>query len=380
MPKRVLQVAARTFTLANFALPLMERLRENGFEAEAFGPRDGFEERLQTKGFEVHPWTMGHTFSPLGLLGARRELRRFLQAHRYDIVHVHCSFGGIIGNPVACRETGALLYTQHGFYVHEGPDPVRRWAWLRIERIGLRDPHRVICISQAERELALTLGVGGEAKFVAVPGAGVRTESFRLAESERQSKRHAVRTSLSVGEGETVLLTLSRLTWDKGYRDLIGMARRLKAQGLRFRLLAAGSGKDEIAIRRAVREADVEEVVSLLGWRDDVIDLYCAADVFVFASYREGLPIAPLEAMASGLPVVASDLPGCREEIEHERSGLLYPVRNVAALTEAVMRVVGDQRLAANLGGEARERARQFDLERVLDLQLQLYHEVAERL
>jgi glycosyltransferase involved in cell wall biosynthesis len=139
------------------------------------------------------------------------------------------------------------------------------------------------------------------------------------------------------------------------------------------RFLAAGSGKDERGIRRAIDRAGLADTFTLLGWRDDVADLYCAADLFVFASHREGLPVAPIEAMASGLPVIASDLPGCCEEIEHEQSGLLYPVGDAEALTDAIRRLLSSPDLAARLAERARTRAAAFSLDEALDRQMALY-------
>jgi glycosyltransferase involved in cell wall biosynthesis len=375
---RVLQVAAKASTLAGFVLPLMERARRDGFEVEALAGLDGFEERVKAGGFVCHPWRMGHTFDPLALWGARRDLRRFLGDHSYDIVHTHCSFAGIVGNPVAFPMVPTLIYTQHGFYVHEGLGPVRRQAWLTVERIGLRHAHRLVCVSQAERALAQQLLGWGDERFLTIPGVGVRTDQFRLPAEEREGRRAAARAALGLPPEHRVLLTVSRLTWDKGYLDMIEAARVLKDEGLDFVLLAAGSGRDDAAIRAAARDAGVDDVVRFLGWRDDVADLLYAADIFVFASHREGLPISPIEAMASGLPVVASDISGCREEIEHERSGLLYPVGDAAALAEALKRVLTDPDLAARMGRQAAERAKAFDLERVLDLQMQLYKSVSK--
>ena len=377
---RVLQVAAKAFSLVNFVLPLMKRLREVGFEVEALTGSDGFEERIKAEGFRVHAWHMDHTFNPLILWGARRELAEFLAQHEYDIVHTHCSFAGIIGNPVAYSRTKTLIYTQHGFFVHEGLGRVQRRVWLEIEKVGLRWAHKVICVSQAERDLALTLGVGEPEKFFYVPGAGVRTEQFRLNEAERARRRQAIRESLNIGPRETVMLTVSRLTWDKGYKEMVEAVGRLRGEGYAFKFLAAGSGKDKAGIRRLIEDRGLSDDFLLLGWRDDVVDLYCAADIFVFASHREGLPIAPIEAMASGLPVVASDIPGCCEEIEHGKSGLLYPVRDVGALTESLRQLLDDPALCRRLGREAAKRAELFDLQRVLDLQVGLYKQLAEQL
>jgi len=413
-------------SLAGFALPLMERLREAGHDVEALGQFDGFESRLRDAGFPVHPWRCGHTLNPLAIWRARRELAAFLAERQYDLIHTHASFAGIIANPVAYPRTPCLLYTQHGFYVHEGLNPLARRAWLAIEKIGLRWAHHVLCVSQAEKQLAETLGVGPPRKFHLIPGVGVDLSRFRLSPEERQRRRTAVRQSLGVGPDETVILTVSRLTWDKGYREMIEAAQavvsppapspegrggqqhgaasppapspegrggeRRTATTLTFpplpsgegaggeaniRFLAAGSGKDERAIRAAIDRAGLADRFTLLGWRDDVADLYCAADLFVFASHREGLPVSPIEAMASGLPVIASDIPGCREEIEHEQSGLLYPAGDSGALSDAIRRLLSTPDLAARLGAGARTRAAVFSLDAALSRQLELYAQLS---
>ena len=175
-----------------------------------------------------------------------------------------------------------------------------------------------------------------------------------------------------------MLLTVSRLTWDKGYREMIAAARSLFAAGRDFRLLAVGSGKDEAPIRQAVGDAGLTERIIFLGWRDDVADLYAAADVFVFASHREGLPIAPIEAMASGLPVLASALPGCREELGDNEYGLLFPIGDVAALVDNLTRLLDNAALRRHYAEVGRLRAEAFDQERVVALQMELYRQLAE--
>lgn len=376
---RVLQLAARMLSLERFALPLMERLRDDGLEVEAMAQFDGTEARIVEAGFPVHDWHAGHSFHPLRIARARRELQAFLTTNRYDVIHSHCSFGGIIGNAVAHKHTGHLIYTQHGFYVHEGLNPLARAAWLAIEKVGLRAADTVICVSRAEQELARSLHVGASGKFVHVPGAGIDTGRFALDEGDRQERRRRVRSALGLRAEDLVLLTVSRLTWDKGYREMIAAVRELATRGHDFVLLAAGSGKDEAGIRVAVEEAGVGDRLRLLGWRDDVIDLYCAADIFVFASHREGLPISPVEAMASGLPVVLSDIPGCGEEVEDGGSGLLFATGDASALARQLARVMANEGLRRRLGEAARVRAAMFDLGHVLDLQVPLYRSLAER-
>lgn len=377
---RVLHVAAASLSLAKFALPLMQALRGDGWEVEALGGFDGHEVDLREAGFAMHQWSMGHTFSPLVLNRARRELGDFARAHHYDVIHTHCSFGGIVGNAAARPHTRHLLYTQHGFFVHERLGRFARRAWLEIEKIGLRHAESVLCVSAAERQLAQSLGVGPASKFIAIPGAGVDTTRFALSDEERRAVRQELRDRWQVPAGTPVLLTVSRLSWDKGYAELIAAARQLKQDGVRFRLVAAGSGKDEAAIRAAIAQADLEQEFLLLGWCANPLGLYAAADLFLFASHREGLPIAPIEALASGLPVIASALPGCREELVEGKYGVLYPVGEASALATAVRALLQDETKQKQLAATGPRRAADFDLKRVVALQLDLYrHLEAER-
>lgn len=374
---RILQLAARMLSLERFALPLMRVLRDSGFTVEAMAGFDGTEQRLHEDRFTTHHWKAGHSLNPMRMIAARRHLRDFMRRERFDIVHSHCSFGGIIANPVVARFDPHLIYTQHGFYVHEGLNPLMRRAWLRVEQTGLRPADHVICVSEQEHRIASSLSLGPAEKFIHVPGAGVEVARFHLSEQQRLMRRERLREELAIAPDRPVLLTVSRLTWDKGYREMIEAARSLRQRGHDLVLIAAGSGKDEAGIRRAIERAGIAESFRLLGWRDDVADLYCAADIFIFSSYREGLPIAPIEAMASGLPVVLSDIPGCREEVEHEESGLLFPTGDAQALAAALAKLLEEPRRRQALGEAARERARIFDLERVLELQLALYREIA---
>lgn len=374
---RILQLAARMLSLERFALPLMQRLRDEGYDCEAMGQFDGSEAEMRAAQFAVHDWRAGHSLNPVRMIAARRQLADLLRFRNYDVIHSHCSFGGILGNSVARRHTDHLLYTQHGFFVHEGLHPVARALWLSIEKRGLAPADRVICVSQAEREMAENLGVGPPEKFVLVPGAGVDLSAFQLPSDLRAERRGEVRRELAIDDDELVLLTVSRLTWDKGYREMIDAVARLRGEGHAFTMLAAGSGKNEAGIRRAIARAGMEDSFRLLGWRDDVADLYAAADIFVFASHREGLPISPIEAMASGLPVVVSDIPGNREEVEEGRSGVLFSTGDADELAERLAALVADEDLRVTLAAGAQERATLFGLEEVLDRQVQLYREIA---
>jgi glycosyltransferase involved in cell wall biosynthesis len=172
---------------------------------------------------------------------------------------------------------------------------------------------------------------------------------------------------------------VGRMVAEKGLLELFDAARRLDD-----RYVVAVIGPDDPAkpdaLDRATVHAASEAGVRFLGMRDDVERLYHAMDLFVLPSWREGFPRAAMEAAASGLPVVATDVRGCRQVVDHGMTGLLVPVRDAAALAAAITALGDDPARRRRMGAAAAERARaEFDERRVVDIVLDTYRRVAAR-
>ena len=174
---------------------------------------------------------------------------------------------------------------------------------------------------------------------------GIDTEVFRSAPS-------LARASLSVADDEALLLWVGRLDPVKGLDTLLEAVDVLRAE-VPIRLLLAGEGRDRASVEQGVARRGLTDCVTLLGRRDDVPRLLRTADVFVFPSRTEGLPNALLEAMAASLPVVATDVPGCRDLVIDGQTGLLVPPDDAGALAGAVAGLVRDKPLAWALGANA---------------------------
>ncbi len=375
MALRVLQVTAWSASLYRFALPLMEALREQGFSVEALSPHDGFHQHVIDAGFQVHNWHMAHTVNPLVVWRARRQLCAFLARHKFDVIHSHCLFAGVAANDILCRHA-TLIYTPHGIFTHPRlPRPARLVTWY-LEARARRAADWLICVSQHERERCLQPGLLPPERICVIP-APVDLQRFAVSDAERAALRERMRAKLAIGPEEQVVVSVARLTWDKGYGVIIDAAQRLAAQGRKVRFVAVGDGRHAEPIKAAVQAAGLSESFIFAGWQDDVLPWYCLADVAVLASFREGLPLAPLEAMAAGIPVVVSDLPGCLEEVEHERTGLVFPVGDAAALAAAIGRLLDDPDLRTRLSSAARQAAMKYDISATLPRQIELYRRIA---
>ncbi|HET6773783.1 MAG TPA: glycosyltransferase, partial [Acidimicrobiales bacterium] len=209
-------------------------------------------------------------------------------------------------------------------------------------------------------------------------GNGIDLDRFR-PDALGQVERAALRAELGAGPDDVVVGMVGRLVAEKGVLELLAAARLLDDRYVVVVIGPDDPAKPDALDRETVREAEAAGV-RFLGLREDVDRLYAAMDLFVLPSWREGFPRAAMEAAASGLPVIATDVRGCRQVVDHDVTGLLVPVRDAAALTAAITALGGDPERRRRMGGAAVERARaSFDERRVVDIVLDTYRRVAGR-
>ena len=201
-----------------------------------------------------------------------------------------------------------------------------------------------------------------------IPGSGVDCSRFVARDGQRDPTR------------PLRVLLAARLLWDKGLAEYVEAARRLRGEGRAIEFLLAGDpdpGNPAAVPESTVRGWADEGVLQWLGHVDDMAGLFASVDVVVLPSYREGLPKGLIEAAACALPLVTTDVPGCREVVSDGVDGLLVPVRDAAALAAAIARLHDDPELAARLGKAARAKAlAEFDEQIVIARTLAVYREL----
>ena len=299
---------------------------------------------------------------PLQDLRGLVELVRLFRRERPVVVHANSSKAGILGRVAAViARVPVRLFTVHGwaFKAHRG---LAAAVYLWADRLMRPLTTTTICVAQSELEAGL------RARTCRADRCVVIHNGIELGPRPAPRQRAGA---------PVVLLSVGRLRAPKDFVTLVSAMTELDPGSAHLRI--AGDGPDRGDVERAIQRCGLADVVELLGTRDDVPDLLAAADAFVLSSDSEGLPMSVLEAMAAGLPVVASAVGGVGEAVIDGDTGLLVPPGDAGALGRALRRVVSDAELRSRLGHAGRRRAeREFGVDAFRRAHLELYRAAIE--
>jgi glycosyltransferase involved in cell wall biosynthesis len=347
---RLLYVTAEDWAFLSHRLPMARAARDAGFEVHvATRVQDGAA-AIKAERFILHPvpFTRG-SLSPFAALATIAALRRVHRAVEPDIAHhvalQSCVLGAIaaLGRPVAC--VNAFIGLGYSFTSNAAKArALRRFVGAVLR--GLIDRDGSIALVQNSDDLAALISLGiPQARIALIPGSGVDVSRF---------------VPLPEPQGPPTFGFVGRLLDDKGVHTLLAAHRLLRARAPDTRLLIAGT--PDPANPASVTEAEAkswndEPGVQWLGHVNDIAGLWSRAHVAVLPSRREGLPLSLMEAAACGRSMIATDVPGCREIVVHEQTGLLVPVDDATALAAAMAKLAGAPDLRARYATTARNLA-----------------------
>jgi glycosyltransferase involved in cell wall biosynthesis len=315
---------------------LSRRLDRSRFEPSVLCLRNRgeFADELTAEGIPVHvlPWSRD-ALDYLAFL----KLARILRAERIDVIHTHNTgpfFHGALGASLAGVRTH--IHTDHA---RPFPDRLR---WMVAEHFLSHLAYRVVGVSDHTTANLVRYERIPREKLVTIPNG------IELAPARRSPVE--VRASLRIPDGAPVVGTAGRLTGQKGLEFLIQAATLLRPRYPDLRVLLVGDGDQRGALEEQARAAGLDDRVHFLGIRMDIPDLLGVFDIYALPSRWEGLPMAVLEAMAAGLPVVASDVGGVPTAIRDGMEGFLVPPGEPAALAGALAKLLSDPDLRARMG------------------------------
>jgi glycosyltransferase involved in cell wall biosynthesis len=320
--------------------------------AYVLASEDALVPAVEASGVRVHCLGARHN----GDLRWTIRLRRLLAEGNFDIVHFHLPYAAALGRLVARSlprgQRPALMYTEHSLW-HKTATPVRI---LNRATIGL--DKALVAVSPAAHD-ALPSSLRAHATVV-IHGVDLAQSDALISRDDEI--RAEVRSELVVPADEILVLAVANLRTEKGYDVLLETARILADQGLPIRIAAVGRGPLQVELSERHSALGLGDRFTFLGQRDDVLRLMTGADVFVLASHHEGLPVALMEAMSVGLPVVATAVGGVPQFVVDSEEGLLVAQGRPDLLADALIRVCSDSDLRRRLGEGAKRKSIVFDV------------------
>lgn len=363
-------------------LPLARALQARGFLVTLAGSADGT--LFRDQGIAYHHYNLARSLSPLEDLKSLSELRRLFRTHRPDCIQAFDTKPSILVPPAAAwAGVRGSIRTINGMgFLFSSESvrarllrPVYRWLHRRASSVT----RMTVFQNREDRDYFVEHGMARLDRSEVVYGSGVDVREIQTRADNPATARE-LRADLGL-EGKLVVTMVSRLVIQKGVREYLAMARRVRRlrQDVAFLLVGQRASEGDQAIPLREIEAHAGDV-HYLGARTDVPAILAASHLFVLPSYyREGIPRVLLEAGALGLPLIATDMPGCRDVVRRGWNGLLVPRRDVSALTEAVERLLSSPEDRERMGARAREHvSERFSLSTVAEAYAQIYRWVAD--
>jgi glycosyltransferase involved in cell wall biosynthesis len=377
----VLHLTTVDMSLAFLLLPQLVAFKEAGYRVVGVSAPGPYVATLEEHGIEHVPLPRSTRARDLRAdLATALDFFRICRRLRPDIVHTHNPKPGVYGR-IGARLAGVshVVNTVHGLYAQPTDGWRRRAIVYTLERVAASFSDAELL--QNPEDLPVLRRLRVPAHKLHLLGNGV--DLTRFDPQEHTISRRELRRELGIDDETVVVGLVGRLVREKGYPEVFDAARRLRRSHPHVRFLVAGphdpDKADAVSEGELHRAADEAGVV-FLGMRDDVERLYAGMDLYLLASHREGFPRAAMEAAAMALPVIATDIRGCRQVVDHERTGLLVPVRDVGGIVAAVERLAEDAGLRAQYGAAAHEKAlAEFDDQQQIARTLALYDRLLGR-
>jgi glycosyltransferase involved in cell wall biosynthesis len=383
-PMKVLHICAIASTAQILLQPQLKYfLSRNLIVGIACSPGSELE-KLQKQGFQVHPIQIDRRISLGSNLKSIYQLIQIIRYHQYDLVHVHTPIAAVLGR-IAAKLAGVkrIVYTSHGFPFHDLSSPHQYHFYFTVEKLAAYITNLILSQNHEDVATAKKLGLCLPQK-VNYLGNGIDIHRFKC---ERLNFIHQTELRKSLGIPDTANLiigTVGRLTRKKGSEYLIEAAAKLVSEFPYLHILVIGAQFStdpepfQAQLLEKIHTLGIQSHVTLTGERTDIPEILGLLDIFTLPTFtHEGLPRSILEAMAMKLPVVTTDIRGCREAVVHGKTGLIVSPKNSEQLAEALRTLLVNPKLRKIYGEEGRQRVEaEYDEQFVFQRLVKFYQEL----
>lgn len=326
---------------------------------------------MESKGVRFK--NISFTRSPFSLKLLRNyfELKKLIKSGNYHIVHCHTPVAGMLTRLAAKssrKNKTKVIYTAHGFHFFYGSSKSSWLVYYPIEKFLSRYTDAIITINQEDYKVA---GTFNAKENYYIPGVGVDLAQFELNKQIGMDKRD----NLDIPQDATVILHIAELNKNKNQDTLLAAFASMEERNKCY-LVLCGKGDLEEHYKKMSKELDIDKKVIFAGFRNDIPEILSMADIFVFPSFREGLPVSVIEAMASGLPVIASNIRGISDLIDSGKGGYLIEPDNIKLWTSKLKELIDNNQLRNEFGKHNIEKSKKYSRELVIGKIHQIYKDI----
>lgn len=378
--KKALQLASVASMIDQFNMPNIELLQSLGYHVDVIADytnpgnisnerSEELKKRLQRMGAEPMDIPIPRSMNLSAIIKAYKLVKTLITTEHYDLIHCHSPIGGAIARFAAKneRKTGTkVIYTAHGFHFYAGA-PLKNWlVFYPVEKYLSRYTDVLITINKEDYKRAREKFKAK--KTVYIPGIGVDIDKFGT-----HCHGDGIRAELGLKPDDIMLLSVGELNDNKNHENAIRALGQLNIGGNfpdNLYYIIAGKGEKKERLEQIIASSGLETNIKLIGFREDIADFYDAADIFMVPSFREGLSVSLMEAMASGLPVICSKIRGNTDLID-DRGGFFFEPGDVDSIADAIERMLNADR--DYFGSYNLDKIKSFDIKTVEKAVCELY-------
>ncbi|HLQ82378.1 MAG TPA: glycosyltransferase family 4 protein [Pseudogracilibacillus sp.] len=378
---KIIQVSAIDLTMNVLLKELNEQTIEKGHELICVCSDGPHVEDMRNNGFDVRTINIDRQISLTSNLKSIKEMYRLFRKEKPDIVHVHTPIAAILGRVAAkLARVPTIIYTAHGFYFHESMSKLTYNFFYWIEKLAAKFlTDYIFTQSQEDGDLAINKKFLPSGRITVISNGVDVTQKFNPRKIANE-KKIALKNELGIKETDKVITFIGRLVKEKGIFELLESFEEMKHENVK--LLIIGSNED--SERDQTTKSKLEKYynnknIIFTGFRSDIPELLALTDVFCLPSYREGMPRSIIEAMSMECAIVATNIRGSREEVDHNINGYLVPLKTIKPLSNALEDAVSNEDKLNEFKVNARKKALElYDENNVVNTQLQIFENVVK--
>lgn len=339
MGKRIL-VTSTDLMMVQFLVPHIVNLADKGYEVEIAcsdvgGRIDEIRRKLCRFVREIHLVRLHRNPVHPGNLSGYIDMKRIIDNGRFDIIWTNEPVMGVVTRIAGqrARKSGTkILYMVHGFHFYDGAPKLNWILYYPIEKILASKADMICTVNEEDYKRAKQFKVK---RVEYIHGIGINTDRFSI-----ENEKSDIRKELGLQTDDIIVLSVGELNENKNQKVIIQAMAKLKHEKIHYILCGKGDQKENL--EKLTNKLGIKEKVHFLGYRNDIADIYRQSDIYVMPSKREGLPVASLEAMFCGLPLVTSNIRGLTDIMEEGVTGYMYAPDDVDGFVEGIKKLTDD--------------------------------------